>query len=148
MSFKLPDSFEDKKKKWYELQHVTYKGKKIHPSKFEDKSVTKEQLKDMRINSYGQEEMFRKYTDDVLIDKAKYYISNCSRPSYPCTTYDEALIHLIVPELAKRLSEYKEFYDYFSELYGQGLEVANWHINGDLEPFDDFFDAAEEEMKK
>lgn len=24
--------------------------------------------------------------------------------------------------------------------YGEGLEVANWHRNGDLEPLDHFFD--------
>lgn len=45
-------------------------------------------------------------------------------------------------------SKYKAFYDYFSELYGTGLEVANWHLNGDLEPFDEFFEAAEHEMNK
>lgn len=25
-------------------------------------------------------------------------------------------------------------------LYGQGLEVANWHMNGDLEPLDNLFE--------
>jgi hypothetical protein len=28
----------------------------------------------------------------------------------------------------------------FNELYGQGMNVANWHLNGDLEPLDNFFD--------
>ena len=40
-----------------------------------------------------------------------------------------------------------KFYDYFSELYGTGLEVANWHQNGDTEPFDNFFDSAEQELE-
>lgn len=35
-----------------------------------------------------------------------------------------------------------KFKEYFDKLYGQGLEVANWHLNGDLEPFDSFYDSA------
>ena len=27
------------------------------------------------------------------------------------------------------------FKEYFKDLYGQGLEIANWHQNGELEPF-------------
>lgn len=38
-----------------------------------------------------------------------------------------------------------KFKKYFDELYGQGLEVANWHQNGDLEPFDSFYESACEE---
>lgn len=46
----------------------------------------------------------------------------------------------------EEIQQLKGFYNYFSELYGKGLEVANWHENGDLEPFDEFFNSAEEEM--
>ena len=38
--------------------------------------------------------------------------------------------------------EEKRFKEYFDELYGTGLEVANWHENGSAEPFDNFYDAA------
>ncbi len=123
-------------------------GERIHPGSFEDRSVTNEQLEDMKMNSYGQEEMFRKYTDDVLIEKAKYYISNCSTPRYPCLTYDEALIHRIVPELTKRLEIAKEgnkkvgitegsFWDiYGMSEEGDILECVDWDMqrvvnNGD-----------------
>ena len=34
------------------------------------------------------------------------------------------------------------FKEYFKELYGQGLEIANWHQNGGLEPFDNFYESA------
>ena len=34
------------------------------------------------------------------------------------------------------------FKKYFDELYGEGLEVVNWHLNGDLEPFDNFYENA------
>ena len=32
-----------------------------------------------------------------------------------------------------------KFKEYFDELYGTGLEVANWHLNGDLISFDSFY---------
>ena len=38
--------------------------------------------------------------------------------------------------------EAKRFKEYFDEFYGIGLEVANWHQNGNTEPFDNFYDAA------
>lgn len=57
----------------------------------------------------------------------------------------------IIESLRNYEKEYKRlkvFYNYFSELYGQGLEVANWHLNGDLEPFDEFYEHAEYEMNQ
>lgn len=53
-----------------------------------------------------------------------------------------------IKDLEKENKKLKAFYDYFSELYGTGLEVANWHLNGDTEPFDNFFEAAEQEMEE
>lgn len=35
-----------------------------------------------------------------------------------------------------------EFKQYFDEMYGKGLEIANWHLNGELEPFDNFYESA------
>ena len=40
----------------------------------------------------------------------------------------------------------KAFKSYFDNLYGEGLDIANWHKNGDLEPFDSFYGSALEEM--
>ena len=40
------------------------------------------------------------------------------------------------------------FKSYFDELYGKGLEVANWHLNGNTEPFDNFYESALEEMEE
>ena len=36
----------------------------------------------------------------------------------------------------------KRFKEYFDDLYGQGLEIANWHQNGSLELFDNFYESA------
>lgn len=38
-----------------------------------------------------------------------------------------------------RLIAFKKCFD---ELYGTGLEIANWHMNGNLEPFDNFYEEA------
>jgi hypothetical protein len=46
------------------------------------------------------------------------------------------------------LEEISAFKEYFDELYGQGLEIANWHMNGSLEPFDNFYESAVMEMEK
>jgi hypothetical protein len=27
-------------------------------------------------------------------------------------------------------------------MYGKGLDIANWHLNGALEPFDNFYESA------
>lgn len=39
-------------------------------------------------------------------------------------------------------AELLRFKQYFDELHGQGLEVANWHENGALESFDNFYESA------
>ena len=46
--------------------------------------------------------------------------------------------------LLKALSNFKSFFD---SIYGQNLEVANWHLNGTTEPFDSFYDSAMEEYE-
>ena len=64
--------------------------------------------------------------------------------SINCQNVDEYNKKLIVANL-KALSTFKE---YFDELYGKGLEIENWNLNGDTQPFDDFYDEALSEMNK
>ena len=45
-------------------------------------------------------------------------------------------------EIADRFEELVRFKEYFTELYGEGLAIANFHFNGDLEPFDNFYESA------
>ena len=52
-------------------------------------------------------------------------------------TTNEQVIN-ILSQIIKAL----RFKEYFDSLYGQGLEIANWHMNGELEPFDNFYDSA------
>lgn len=42
----------------------------------------------------------------------------------------------------RELNALREFKQYFDSLYGQNLEVANYHMNGNLELFDNFYDSA------
>lgn len=42
----------------------------------------------------------------------------------------------------EEVEELKAFKAYFDDMYGKGLEIANWHLNGSLEPFDNFYDNA------
>lgn len=50
-------------------------------------------------------------------------------------------LHEDAHQLIKSLSAFKE---YFYDLYGTGLEVAGWHLNGELESFDNFYESAME----
>lgn len=40
------------------------------------------------------------------------------------------------------VNQLSRFKQYFDELYGQGLDIANWHQNGELELFDNFYESA------
>ena len=105
MTFQLPESFRLKQQEEYKKQFVIYKEKEIHVSEFEDKSITPQQLSEMKMNSYAQEKLHPKLNTDALINTTRSYLSQCSRSRYPASTYDEALVHLIVPELIKRIEE-------------------------------------------
>lgn len=48
--------------------------------------------------------------------------------------------------LETELEKYKRVKNYWDDLYGEGLEIANWHLNGDTEPFDSFWESAENEF--
>lgn len=46
------------------------------------------------------------------------------------------------------LEQLQQFKEYFDSLYGNGLDVANWHRNGDMESFDTFYESAVESMNE
>lgn len=48
-------------------------------------------------------------------------------------------------KLSKENDALKAYKNYFADCYGQGYEVANYHLNGDLEPLDSFINGAEAE---
>lgn len=76
----------------------------ITPIKFlKDKSVTIEQYKTMRGNSAAWRALFPKYNDECLKHVTQHYVNNSQRDEG--ITYDQAIIHCIVPELLARLEE-------------------------------------------
>ncbi|MBD1379078.1 hypothetical protein [Metabacillus arenae] len=105
MGFKLPEKYRQKQQEIYDLKYVIFGEKEIHISELEDKTVTPEMQSQMRMNSYAQEDLPPKLTDEALLKMTKRFLGQCSQPRFPCTTYNEALIHTIVPELVKRLEE-------------------------------------------
>lgn len=52
-----------------------------------------------------------------------------------------------IDEAIEEIKSLRKFKECFDELYGQGLEVANWHLNGILESFDSFYEEAVREME-
>jgi hypothetical protein len=105
MGFKLPESFERRQMEIFNKKYIDYNGDQIHVSDLKDKSVTSEMKQQMRMNSYAHDELPPKLNNEALIETAEYYLSHCSKPVFPCSTYDEALIHKLLPELIKRLKE-------------------------------------------
>lgn len=51
-----------------------------------------------------------------------------------------------IHDLQTKITKLQAFKAYFDELYGKGLNIANWHLNGELEPFDNFYEDALQEM--
>lgn len=105
MPFRLSPEWEQKRQERELLKQVIYEDKEHHVTTFMDRSITPPMLEKMRMNSYARDDIFPKLTTETLLDRAKYYQSQCSTPRFPCSTYNESLIHKIVPELIKRLEE-------------------------------------------
>ena len=61
-----------------------------------------------------------------------------------CMDINEVIEALDLALIALRgpTREMVKFKEYFGELYGNGLEVYGWHLNGDPEPFDNFYESA------
>lgn len=106
MKFKLPESFLKRQQEIYEKQYVVLEdGTEKHVTEFKDKSVTYEEKQRLRMNSYARDKFISKLNNEALIKTTEYYLTNCPQSRYPATTYDEAIVHVLVPELIKRLEE-------------------------------------------
>lgn len=51
----------------------------------------------------------------------------------------DAALTALRPVSRELLEKFKE---YFDDLYGKGLEVYGWHMNGEAKSFDDFYEDA------
>lgn len=98
------------------------------------------------IGKEGDEWFDEHFVDAIEDAKEEKYYKEMIEAYRDMPNHDEietkALQESIKKQIEDAVTPYKAFFDYFFELYGQGLEIANWHQNGDLEPFDDFFESA------
>ena len=90
-------------------------------------------------------------TDNEIINEWKDEIRRAEYidGSY-CDCIDLTLIKNTLDLINRQQAEIEKlqvFKSYFDELYGKGLDVENWHLNRELEPFDNFYDAALDEME-
>ena len=83
-----------------------------------------------------------------LTKELEFQIKNCEEfehsDIYLDLDYAKELLKVINEyfELAKENKRLQRFKDYFDDLHNTGLGVANWHLNGSLEAFDNFYDSA------
>lgn len=100
-----------------------------------------------------------KLTDNEIVKALEWNASKFPTAGFVYLTADDTklintkdVVDLINRQKAEieRLKEQRErlirFKKYFESLYGQSLEVANFHLNGVLEPLDNFIDSAMDEM--
>ncbi len=77
--------------------------------------------------------------EDRVFDQLHDYIVDLNTPKQVFTCKGDVIDSLHAHQRCKA---------YWDSLYGQGYEIANWHYNGTTEPFDNFWEAAEEEFNK
>jgi hypothetical protein len=68
--------------------------------------ITWAEWQEMRMNSYEQEELYPLLDNEALCKVTQHCLNNCSpRDRKPCSVYDDAVLHVIVPLLLERLKE-------------------------------------------
>jgi len=77
--------------------------------------------------------------------EALVYSDDCKYGNYAMysgeLSFVNAALTALRPVSRERVEKFKE---YFDDLYGKGLEVYGWHMNGEAKSFDDFYkDACE-----
>lgn len=50
----------------------------------------------------------------------------------------------LIADSSDAIRKCASFIQYWSNLYGEGLQVYGWHLNGDPEDFDSFYNSAME----
>jgi hypothetical protein len=67
--------------------------------------VTLDEWKALRMNSYEREALVPALGDKALCHHVESYLAQCGRTRSPPSTYEEAVVGLLAPELVKRLRE-------------------------------------------
>lgn len=96
-------------------EYVEFRNRFVHISEIEDKTVSLDDLKKIDKTTIVRLKLPPKLTDEALIKTAEHYLMQCTNTGYPFVTYEDALIHTIVPELINRLKEQTGLSDKRSE---------------------------------
>ena len=70
----------------------------------------------------------------------------CSCYPAPCEQQVAKDALSLITRQKAEIEKLQVFKSYFDELYGTGLDIANYHLNGALESFDNFYESALQEM--
>lgn len=86
-------------------------------------------------------------TDNEIIQAFEKHIDEFDKNgiSVDNNRIDKLVLDLINRQQAE-IERLKAFKSYFDELYGKGLDVANWHLNSELELFDNFYESVLQEV--
>lgn len=87
---------------------------------------------------------------DFKIRYAKFTNSEGVLLSTACAIFCSEFVQFYeqkIEQLTEENERLRTFKEYFDSLYGTGLDVANWHENGALEPFDNFYESALQESE-
>lgn len=95
----------NKKQEIHANMMVDYLGEKIRVADIENQSLSFQQYKETVMSGYVRDYIYPKLNNTALMEVATEYKNQCSEPLRPVTTYNDALIHLIVPELLARIEE-------------------------------------------
>lgn len=88
--------------------------------------------------------------EEIAAMKAEFSDTFQAHLQQLCDIKDKHISELqaVCKGLMDTIIEYQKFKEYFKGLYGRDLTVGNWHLNGALEPFDNFYDKAVGEMRR
>lgn len=94
------------KQKEYSMEFVEFKNQHIHVDDLPDRAVSPADLKNMPMTTYAREKLPPKMTDETLILIAEKYSAQVTLMHQPAATYEEMLIHSIMPEFIQRLKDH------------------------------------------
>lgn len=103
--FKFPPKYEAKLEHKKELEYVILENIKVHIDDFQERSISDELLNHLKMNSYAREKLPGKLDNQALINKIEMYMGQISHKPEICSTYEESLLYLLLPELLERFKE-------------------------------------------
>ncbi len=77
-------------------------------------NITLAEYKEFRGNSWEHDLVHKNLDLEALVHATKHNLDNCKFSNHkndPCTTYEDALVNILAPELVRRCEELLKFQD-------------------------------------